>query len=84
MFYMICICYIHTNGNIISILSYILIHSRERRNIYRNKKDQLLKLINKQLTHIVYIKKTMDVNMNLSVISINNQSTNLIKLIESS
>lgn len=54
MFYMICICYIHTNGNIISILSYILIHSCERRNMYKNKKDQLLKLINKQLTRNAY------------------------------
>lgn len=38
---MICIYCIHTNGNIISILSYILICSCKRhphRNIYRNKK----------------------------------------------
>lgn len=60
MFYMICISLqtLHSHniihGNIISILSYILIHSCERRNIYRNKKDQLLKLINKQLTRNAY------------------------------
>lgn len=69
MFYMICICYIYTNGNIISILSYILIHSCERRNIYKNKKDQLLKLINKQLTRNAYCLYKKDYGREYELIS---------------
>lgn len=62
MFYMICICCIHTNGNIISILSYILIHLCEchlRRNIYRNKKGSIAQTQTIDMKYIFFIQKRL-------------------------